>query len=67
MKTEIRIQDANKFADKLNSMERGVVTKEATRSKKVKDAFKEEGMRERVMEFIFNKNISYEDSPLKDL
>ena len=67
MKTEIRIQDANKFSDRLNSMERGVVGKEQSRSKKIKEAFKQEGMKEKVMEFIFNKDISYEDSPLKDI
>ena len=60
------VADANKEADRLNSIERGAVDKNKNRRKKVDEALKDPEAKAKLMEFLFKGDKDIEN-PLKDI
>jgi hypothetical protein len=60
------VADANKEADRLNSIERGAVDKNKNRRKKVDEALKDPEAKAKLMAFLFRGDKDIEN-PLKDI
>lgn len=56
----------NKELDKLVSLEKNFISKEDIIKERIQEELKKPDMIEKVREFIFNKDISYEDNPLAE-
>ena len=65
-KESASIKDSKKEADKLCSIERGYIQRLNNIQEKVSEKLKDKDTLERVKEFIFNKDIPYEDNPLAE-
>jgi hypothetical protein len=65
-KQEKKIQDANRLADTMNAKERGAIYRLESEKARVQEAFKTPGMKESVLEYIFNSEIPYENNPLSE-